>query len=63
MQSTTWVHLGGAVDQEAWVTGDRFSMNHAVSFNGELKKAEVYPLLKTLKIDQFELDLTQATDA
>ena len=59
----TFAVLGGAVNAESWVNGDRFAMNHRLVLDGELTRAEIYTQLKTMQIPQFELDLTTATDA
>lgn len=58
----TCVYIGGAVNKNSWVAGDRFNLNHLLTFDGELTRAEIYPLLKTQKVDMFELDFTNALD-
>lgn len=58
----TFANIGGAVNKDSWVAGDRFSLNHMVSFVGDLTRADIYTQLKTQKIDMYELDFTQAID-
>lgn len=58
----TWVHIGGAVSKDLWEKGDRFSLNHSIPLIGELKREEIYPILKTIQIPQFEIDFSNSID-